>query len=111
MTLDAATPPNVTFVVCVRLMPLIVTEVPTGPLVGLKVVIWGITRNALLLVSVPREVVTVTEPVVAPLGTVAVRKVGDFTATKALVVPLKETVEEGVKFCPRNSMVFPTLPE
>ena len=52
---------------------MIVTEVPTGPLVGEKPVIWGMTRNILLLFSVPLEVVTVTKPVVAPLGTAAVR--------------------------------------
>ena len=32
--------------------------------------IYGITTNCLLLVSVPVEVVTVTNPVVAPLGTI-----------------------------------------
>ena len=71
--LVAITPPNVTFVVCVRLTPVIVTGVVTGPLVGLKLRICGVTRNGLLLVKVPVGVVTVTEPVVAPLGTVAVR--------------------------------------
>ena len=34
---------------------------------------YGITRNCLLLVNVPVEVVTVTKPVVAPLGTRAFR--------------------------------------
>ena len=34
---------------------------------------YGLTRNSLLLVSVPVGVVTVTKPVVAPAGTVAVR--------------------------------------
>jgi hypothetical protein len=34
---------------------------------------YGLTRNGLLLVSVPLGVVTVTKPVVAPVGTVAVR--------------------------------------
>jgi len=49
-----------------------VTTVPTGPLAGVKLVICGVTRNFLLLVSVPPVVVTVTDAVVAPLGTVAV---------------------------------------
>jgi hypothetical protein len=35
--------------------------------------IYGTTRKILLLVSVPSEVVTVTKPVVAPLGILAVR--------------------------------------
>ena len=34
---------------------------------------YGLTRNWWLLVSVPPGVVTVTKPVVAPLGTVAFR--------------------------------------
>jgi hypothetical protein len=58
----AFTPPNVTFVVCLRLTPVMVTDVPTGPLVGEKLVICGMTRNILLLFSVPPEVVTVTRP-------------------------------------------------
>jgi len=44
----------------------------TGPLVGLKLVIYGVIRNFLLLLSVPLGVVTVIKPLVAPLGTVAV---------------------------------------
>jgi hypothetical protein len=71
--LVAFTPPKVTALVWVRLTPVIVTEVVTGPLVGLKLVICGVTRKFVLLVSVPPGVTTVTEPVFAPLGTVAVR--------------------------------------
>ncbi len=110
VTVVAFTPPKVTFVVCVRLTPVMVTTVPTGPLVGLKLVIWGVTRNFLLLVRVPLGVVTVTKPVVAPLGTVAVRKVLE-TTLKVAEIPLNETLVVPVKPCPRNSMVFPTLPE
>lgn len=69
----AFTPPKVTFVVCLRLTPVMVTTVPTAPLVGLKLVICVVTRNLLLLVNVPLDVVTLTKPVVAPLGTAAVR--------------------------------------
>jgi hypothetical protein len=64
--LVAATPPNVTFDFCVRLRPVIVTKVPTGPLGGLKLRSCGVTLNVLLLVSVPAGVVTVTAAVVAP---------------------------------------------
>ena len=73
--LAAGTPPNVTEVVCVRLMPVIVTGVPTGPFGGAKLVILGVTRKIVLLVRAPLLVDTVTEPVVAPLGTVAARYV------------------------------------
>jgi len=69
----AFTPPNVTLVAPVKLVPVIVTWVPTGPLVGLKVCITGVTRKTLLLVSVLAGVVTVTDPLVAPVGTTAVR--------------------------------------
>src|SRR5579871_1788797 len=71
--LVAATPPNVTFVACVRLTPVMVTGVPTAPEVGLKVLTCGVTLNFLLLRSLPAGVVTVTAAVVAPAGTTAVR--------------------------------------
>ena len=86
----AFTPPNVTLVVWVRLAPVMSTTVRTGPLVGVKLIIRGVTRNFLLLVRVPLGVVTVTKPVVAPLGTVAVRYVLDMTA-KVAAVPWNET--------------------
>ena len=57
-----------------RFVPLIVTLVPTGPLVGVKLVIVGpaaVTVNALALVAVPAGVVTLIDPVVAFAGTVA----------------------------------------
>jgi hypothetical protein len=70
--LVAATAPNVTFVLPVRLTPVITTGIPTAPLLGLNVLIDGITRNFWLLFNVPAEVTTVTNPVVAPAGTFAV---------------------------------------
>ena len=57
--LVAATPPKVTFVVPVKLLPVIVTAVPTGPLVGLKPVMEGTTVNAPALVATPPSVVMV----------------------------------------------------
>src|SRR5580692_8899902 len=70
-TKDVATEePSDDATTCLRLTPVMVTTVPTAPLVGLTLVICGVTRNILLLVSVPLGVVTVTGPVVAPLGTV-----------------------------------------
>jgi hypothetical protein len=69
----AFAPPKVTFVVCLRLTPVMVTTVSIAPLDGLKFVICGVTRNLLLLFNVPRDVVTLTKPEVAPLGTAAVR--------------------------------------
>ena len=57
-----------------KFVPLIVTLVPAGPLVGVKLVIVGalaVTVKLLALVAVPPGVVTLSGPVVAPAGTVA----------------------------------------
>ena len=68
----ALTPLNPTAMVPVKLVPLMVTLVPTGSLLGVKLVIaGGLTVNALALVAVPPGVVTLIDPVVAPAGTVA----------------------------------------
>jgi hypothetical protein len=48
-----------------------VTSVPAGPLVGVKLVVYGDTRNFWLLGILPLGSVTRTYPVVAPGGTVA----------------------------------------
>jgi hypothetical protein len=71
----ALTALNVTAVAPVEFVPLIVTLVPTGPLVGVKLVIVGgallTTVKLFVLVAVPPGVVTLSGPVVAPAGTVA----------------------------------------
>lgn len=108
--LVAATPPNVTFLVCVRLAPVIVTDVPTIPVGGVKLAICGVTRNLWLLFSVPPGVATDTKPVIAPAGTVAARKVSDFTTNWA-DLPLNKTLVVPVNPCPRTSTFFPTLSE
>lgn len=68
------------------------------------------TRNFLLLFRLCVGVVTVTKPVVAPLGTVAVKYVPEITL-KVAAVPLKETPVVPLNPWPRISIVFPTLPE
>ena len=45
----AATPPNVTEVTPVKPVPVIVTDVPTGPLHGLTPVMFGVDRAATVL--------------------------------------------------------------
>jgi hypothetical protein len=52
---------------------------------------YPLMRNFLLLFSVPPGVTTVTNPVVAPVGTVAFIQVSDITV-KLAGVPLKQTV-------------------
>src|SRR3989442_15780831 len=66
-------PLNVTAVAPVKFVPLIVTLAPTGPLAGVTLVIVGagMTVKLVALVAVPPGVVTLTGPVVAPVGTVA----------------------------------------
>ena len=66
-----------------KFVPLICTLVPTGPLVGAKLVIVGglaVTVKLLALVAVPPPVVTPMGPVPAPEGTVAWITVGELTA-------------------------------
>jgi hypothetical protein len=68
--------PNATALVpCVppKFVPVMITEVPTGPPAGVKLVTVGApTVNEFALVPVPAPVVTPIAPVVAPAGTVAV---------------------------------------
>jgi len=58
--LVAFTPPKVILVAPVKFSPLITTLVPTGPLVGEKLEIVGVTRKLPLLVNVPWPVLTLT---------------------------------------------------
>ena len=83
--------PSVTPSAPVKRSPVMTTLVPTEPLGGEKLKICGLTRKTLLLFSVPLGVVTVTEPVVAPAGTVAAREVS-FMTLKVAGVPLKKTI-------------------
>src|SRR6185436_12500467 len=115
-TLKAAEVPlNSTRVVPVKFVPVIVTLVPTGPLVGANEVIVGagggvcVTVKLPLLVAVPPGVVTPIRPVVAPVGTVARICVLDWTL-KPAEVPLKRTLVAPVKFVPVIVTLVPTGP-
>jgi hypothetical protein len=70
----AFTPPKVTFGVCVRPVPVIITGIATGPPGGKKLVSAGVTLKTPLLVSSPDGIHTTTEPVLASRGTAAVRR-------------------------------------
>jgi hypothetical protein len=95
----AATPlVKVTPVRPVNPEPLIVTDVPTGPLDGLKVVIEGSTVNDVVELPVtPSPLVTVIGPVVAPVGTVVVIWISLFTVKAGWLVPLNFTAVAPVK--------------
>src|SRR2546427_116655 len=91
MTVNVAdTPLKVTREAPVNAFPVMCTTVPRGPLVGLKVVTFGLTPKLVALVAVPIGVVTPIMPVKAPDGTVAVIAVSDPTV-KVAATPLKVT--------------------
>src|SRR5437660_522775 len=96
----------------VKVVPLIVTLVPTGPLVDVKLVIVGalaVTVTLLALVAVPPGVVTLSGPLVAPLGTVAAIEVEEFTVKLALA-PLNVTPVAPLKAVPLIVTLLPTGP-
>src|SRR6266480_2050674 len=92
---------NSTAVAPLKLVPLIVTLVPTGPLLGVKLEIVGglMTVKLAALLAVPPGVVTLIGPLVAPAGTVVVIAVAELTVKLALV-PLNSTAEAPVKLVP-----------
>jgi hypothetical protein len=119
---DAETLLNLTEVVVkpdpVKFVPLIVTDVPTGPEVGeneLMVGLGGVVTSKILeLVAVPPGVVTRIFPSVAPDGTVAVILVEEFTVNEAetLLNVTAEVVKPlPLKLVPLMVTEVPTGPE
>src|SRR5438477_3960540 len=94
----ALVPLNSTAEAPVKLVPLMVTLVPTGPLPGVKLEIVGglMTVKLAALLAVPSEVVTLIGPLETPAGTVAVIAVAEPTVKLALV-PLNSTALAPVK--------------
>jgi len=89
----AAVPLNVTVLVpwvVPKFVPVIVTDVPTAPAVGVKLVMLGATVKLTPLLATP-PTVTTTFPVVAPAGTGATMLVA-LQLVGAAAVPLKVTV-------------------
>ncbi len=107
----AATPLNETAVAPVKVVPVIVTPVPTGLLAGAKEVMTGVTVKRVVVVkgSLP-SVVTVMGPVVAPAGTVVVIVPGGFSVNVA-ATPLNETAVAPVKVVPVIVTPVPTGPK
>jgi hypothetical protein len=109
----AANPLIFTDEVPVRLVPAIVTFVPTGPKSGVKEVIVGGDANTVKLAPLaaePPEVVTPIWPLVAPAGTVAFTEVAETTVTAAAALPLKVT-DAPAKFAPIIVTTVPAGPE
>lgn len=84
-----------------KLVPVMVTEVPTGPEVGEILVMRGATLKSTPLLAKP-PTMTITFPVVAPLGTGAIMLVA-LQLVGVVAVPLKVTLLapcEAPKFAP-----------
>ena len=105
----AVIPLNRTAVAPVKLVPVIVTLLPTAPLVGVKLAIVGATRKLVALVAVPAGDVTLSGPVVAPAGTVVWIAVSDVTVNVALT-PLNATAVAPLKLVPLTVTLIPTAP-
>src|SRR5205814_2357754 len=107
----ALVPLNSTAEAPVKLVPLIVTLVPTGPLLGVKLVIVGglITVKLAALLAVPPGVVTLIGPLVAPAGTVVVIAVAELTVKLALTL-LNSTAVAPLKLVPLMVTLVPTGP-
>src|SRR5262249_12569208 len=111
-----AVPLNVTDVAPVKLVPVIDTFVPTGPLVGVNDVTVGglpwlpVAVHFVDLWPVPVAVVTEIGPVVAPVGTVALTFVSELTVNVVAFVPLNATEVAPVKLEPVIDTFVPTGP-
>jgi hypothetical protein len=113
-TNDAATPWNLTDVTPEKCVPLIVTVVPAAPNVGLKLEINGAPAPSTVklpaLCAVPPGVTTVTLPVVAPAGTVALICVPAAFTENPAPIPLKRTADVPAKRDPLMLTLDPTAP-
>jgi hypothetical protein len=111
--LAAAVELKFTELVPVKFVPVIVTEVPATPLVGVKPEIVGgsVTVKLAAEVAVPPAVVTVILPVVEPLATKAVTWVALSTEKVPAAFPLNFTAVAPVKFVPTRTTVVPVDPE
>jgi hypothetical protein len=105
---------NLTSLTPMKFVPVIVTEVATGPLFGENEVIvgapGGVTAKLVELWAVPLKVMTEIFPDVAPEGTVALICADEFTV-KGAAAFLKLTPVTSMKFVPTIVTEVPTDPE
>lgn len=114
----AVTPLNLTILlaaVVLKLVPVMVTEEPTLPAIGLNPVMVGTTTvKSLALVTVTPSISMVTLPVVAPTGTEVTIVVAVGVPVMEASVPLNFTMLLAavvLKFVPVNVTEVPTKPE
>ena len=108
----AVVPLNVTVPEAPKLVPVMVTGVPTGPWAGFKLVIFGAGAPTLKftpLLARPPPVVTTTLPVVALFGT-EVEMLVVLQLVVVAVTPLNVTVPGDPKFVPVMVTGVPTGP-
>jgi hypothetical protein len=107
---EALIPLKLTFDALRKFAPAMVTAVPTGPVVGAKLLIFGagMTVKMLEVMNVPFVVVTLIGPVEAPAGKVAVMRVE--VNVPAELTPLNFTLVKPPKFAPSMITVAPTPP-
>ena len=106
---------NLTLLAPEKFVPVMVTDAPTEPLPGVNEVIVGAgggapTVKSAGLVAVPPPVVTLIFPVVAPVGTVAVICVAEFTVNVMTEVALNFTLLAPPKLAPVMVTGAPTEP-
>ena len=108
----AAVPFNATAVAPVKPVPVRVTTVATGPLVGESDVIAGavIIEKIAVLTAVPFAVVTLMVPFRAPVGTAAVIWESEMTVKVVAAIPLKATAVAPVNENPEMVTGVPTTP-
>ena len=117
--LCTAVPLTVTEVAPLRLLPLMVIWVPTGPLAGVKSVMFGVAPFTvkfgvarLIVLAVPPAVMTVIGPVVADAGTVATMELL-LQVVGTAVTPLNLTLPPDCvapKLVPEIVTEVPTVP-
>jgi hypothetical protein len=105
----AAVPLKLTAVAPVKLLPLMVTELPIWPLLGEKFVITGAAAKVPELVAVPAGVCTLILPVVTPDGTTAEICTLESTVNAAFL-PLNFTDDVSRKLVPLIVTVMPGGP-
>lgn len=109
----AAVALNFTALVPSRLVPVMVTTVPTGPVAGLMAVMVGmasvVTTKSVPLRQVPAGVVTTRRPVVAVAGMVAVIEVAELVTNEA-VTPLNVRAVTPMKLVPVSITTEPGEP-
>ena len=107
---EAAIPPKFTTVAPVKLVPVIVIDVPVPPLDGVKEVIVGAGINVKPANdAVPPGVVTLTLPD-APVPTTAVILVAELTVKEEAATPPILTAVAPIKFVPLIVIDVPALP-